>query len=151
MNKVPYPSEQSSPYNIDKKINDNIDKKINDTFVENFLNLYSKICVSLPKVRTMTDKRKKAIQKLFKKYSEEDIRLVLEKSEDSDFLAGRSKDWRADLDWIINENNFVKILEGRYDNRKAENNKKFAEYGVKSVQVTDEEIANGFFVEGELV
>ena len=130
----------------------NIDNTLkNDNIISTFVNNYSNICLSYSKIRTLTDKRKKAILKLFKKYSEEDIKLVLEKAEDSDFLAGRTKDWRADLDWILNENNFIKILEGRYDNRRAEHNKKFAEYGVKSEQVTTEQIADGYFVEGELV
>jgi uncharacterized protein YdaU (DUF1376 family) len=37
----------------------------------------------------------------------------------SDFLCGRSKDFRADLEWILNPKNFVKIIEGRYENRRS--------------------------------
>lgn len=132
--------------NIDNKLEDN--KK--DTLVENFTKAYSETCISLPKIRTLTDKRKKAIQKLYKKYSEDDIMLVLEKTEKSDFLAGRAKDWHADLDWILNENNFIKILEGRYDNRNTERSRKFAERNVKSEQVTEEEYENGYF-NGEII
>jgi hypothetical protein len=32
----------------------------------------------------------------------------------SDFLMGRNSEWQATFDWIINESNFVKILEGNY-------------------------------------
>ena len=28
---------------------------------------------------------------------------------------GGNRSWRADLDWIINENNCLKIMEGRYE------------------------------------
>lgn len=129
---------------------DDNNKLKEDTIISTFVENYSKTCISYPKIRALTDKRKKAILKLFKKYSEEEILLVLEKAEQSDFLSGRTKDWRADLDWILNENNFIKILEGKYDNRRAEHNKKFAEYGVTSTPVTQEEIDNGYFT-GEVL
>lgn len=35
----------------------------------------------------------------------------------SDFLMGRSGKWSADFDWIINQNNFLKAREGRYENK----------------------------------
>ena len=34
-----------------------------------------------------------------------------------DFLCGRTGDWQADLEWIIRPKNFVKIIEGKYENR----------------------------------
>jgi len=40
--------------------------------------------------------------------------------EASDFLAGRTKEQaRFGIDWITKPGNFVKILEGNYDNRGA--------------------------------
>lgn len=35
----------------------------------------------------------------------------------SDFLTGKDGKWQADLEWIIKEANFVKILEGKYENK----------------------------------
>ena len=35
----------------------------------------------------------------------------------SDFLMGREKDWQADLEWLIKPKNFVKVIEGNYENR----------------------------------
>lgn len=37
--------------------------------------------------------------------------------EASDFLAGRSRDWRASLDWLLSPKNFGKVVDGAYDNR----------------------------------
>lgn len=34
----------------------------------------------------------------------------------SDFLMGRSSDWSCDFDFLINKNNLLKIVEGKYDN-----------------------------------
>ena len=50
--------------------------------------------------------------------------LILQKILDSDFLSGRKPsathpNFKADFDWIIhNSDNYIKILEGKYDNQK---------------------------------
>jgi len=33
----------------------------------------------------------------------------------SDFLCGRTKDFRADLEWLLRPENFAKVIEGRYN------------------------------------
>jgi uncharacterized protein YdaU (DUF1376 family) len=35
----------------------------------------------------------------------------------SDFLCGRSSQWRADLEWLLRPENFAKVIEGRYATR----------------------------------
>lgn len=35
----------------------------------------------------------------------------------SDFLTGKDGKWQADLEWMLKESNFVKILEGKYTNK----------------------------------
>ena len=42
---------------------------------------------------------------------------VLEKVRNSDFLLGRVKNFRADFEWLLNKDNFIKILNGRYDGK----------------------------------
>lgn len=92
---------------------------------QKIVDLYHSICVSLPKVRALTAKRKSYIKARFKYYP--DMKFWTEffkRVEDSDFLTkrlepkdGKNQHFRADLEWITNEGNFVKILEGKYDNR----------------------------------
>lgn len=36
----------------------------------------------------------------------------------SDFLMGRSKDWRANWDWLMRPTNFAKVVDGNYVNKK---------------------------------
>lgn len=60
-----------------------------------------------------------------KVYTLEQIKTVFEKAEASMFMKGANKrNWTADFDWLLNDANIVKILEGKYDNgpwnRKAE-------------------------------
>lgn len=72
----------------------------------------------MAKVQILSDKRKKTISALIKKFSKEDFMKVIEKSKVSNFLQGRNdRNWTADFDWILNQTNFIKILEGNYDNK----------------------------------
>lgn len=76
---------------------------------------------SFPKIRTMTDKRKKSLKVLLNQYSQDDILTAFKKAESSNFLSGRTGKWSGcGFDWIINFNNFVKLLEGNYDNKPSE-------------------------------
>ena len=61
---------------------------------------------------------KKQIKARLKKYSLLDFQTLFEKAEASDFLKGANREWKANFDWLINETNMVKVLEGNYDNRK---------------------------------
>jgi len=36
----------------------------------------------------------------------------------SDFLTGKSSDWRTNFDWLINKANLLKVVEGNYKNNK---------------------------------
>ena len=46
---------------------------------------------------------------------------ALEKLAASDFCTGAKTDWRADLDFLIQESSFIKLMEGRYDNHTSPN------------------------------
>ena len=99
-------------------INDNIPPtKVDISQIEDVLNLYRSHCPSLPDVRTINEKRKKSIVALLKTFSIEDIAEGFKKAEASDFCKGLKTDWRADFEVLINKNNMVKVLEGKYDNR----------------------------------
>ena len=84
------------------------------------VNLYNEICISLPKVKDLTDKRKRAIKNLLNKYTDGDIEQVFMMAEESDFLSGRNGSWNGcGFDWLMNANNFVKVREGNYSNKKS--------------------------------
>lgn len=99
-------------------LNNNTSNNYNKEKVDRFVADYNRICKSLPKCQRLTPKRGKAIVNLLKKYSYEDILIVFEKLEASDFCSGRSGTWRADFDFLLREDKFISILEGKYDNKK---------------------------------
>ena len=82
--------------------------------------LYHEICRDLPKVRVFTESRKRAVRARLKKYSVEDFTELFKKAQESDFLCGRNdRKWSANFDWLLNESNMAKVLEGNYDNKRA--------------------------------
>lgn len=88
---------------------------INKDKVKEVQELYNTICLSFPTLRVLSDKRKSAIRKILDKYSMEDIRTVFQNAESSSFLKGKNdRNWAATFDWIMKEDNLVKVLEGNY-------------------------------------
>ena len=87
--------------------------------------LYNDTCVSFPQVRTLSEKRKKAIKARFKKYSLDDFKTLFIKAEASDFLKGANKrNWSATFDWLIEDGNMAKVLDGNYDNKQQTSGRK---------------------------
>ena len=68
----------------------------------------------LPKAR-MTPSRRTKLKTFVKRNPVEDITEAIWRVPSSDFLCGRNgRDWRADLDFLLNPSKFPKILEGSY-------------------------------------
>lgn len=94
---------------------------------ERIKGLFNESLPELPAITRMSDGRKKALRA---RWIEETTRLGIttqdagiahfkaffERVKRSDFLTGRKTDWRADFDWLIKAANFLKTLEGKYDN-----------------------------------
>ena len=80
------------------------------------VNAYNELCPSLPKVKTLSDSRKRAIKSIVKKYGVEQIKEAFKMVEQSDFLTGKkdSSSWNANFDWIMKDSNMAKILDGNY-------------------------------------
>jgi predicted phage replisome organizer len=106
---------------------------------DDIVSLFNTICVSLQKVVKLTDKRNKQIAKMKKKYSLDDIKTVFEKAENSKFLTGQINDFRACFDWLINETNFIKVLEGNYDNYKKPEQKDDAKKASYDMQMIEQD------------
>lgn len=96
-----------------------------NTPYQDIVDLYNSICNTLPKVEVISQKRKDKMRKTFKEAGEDiqKFKLVFEKANKSDFLSGRDGKWHGcGFDWLINYNNFIKVIEGNYDNKTDMNN-----------------------------
>lgn len=93
-------------------------EEIEHVTCKHIINLYHTTCVSYPKVKTLSDARKKAINARLKCYSIDDFKTLFEKAEASDFLKGSNdRDWSANFDWLIKDANMAKVIDGNYDNK----------------------------------
>lgn len=129
-NSLPAPSKKSLPGVVNgddqasKRALPNkelMDEELMNKDISSIIELYHSNCPSLPKVLKITDARKRTIKARLKKYSLEQLEEVFKKAEASDFLSGRSGKWTScNMDWLLNENNLVKVLEGNYQNRGVE-------------------------------
>lgn len=81
--------------------------------------LYHKICISYPKLRSIDGNRKKAIAARWRTYKSLDIfEELFQIAENSSFLKGNNdRNWSADFDWMMKPTNFSKILEHKYDDK----------------------------------
>lgn len=95
--------------------------EVNNCPYEKIESLYHSICKSLPKIRLLSNNRKKSIKARWLQYGcKLDIfEETFQKAEQSNFLKGKNdRGWIATFDWLMNEHNMAKVLEGNYDDDK---------------------------------
>lgn len=80
------------------------------------MELYNQICVDLPPCIRLTDKRQRSVRALLKKgITPEQLENAFRIAQSSEFCRGKNdRGWRVDFDWLLDENNIVKVLEGKY-------------------------------------
>lgn len=114
-------SGQNSPeIEKEKEIDIDIEKEVDipETDYQLIADMYNDTCVSFPRLKTLSDSRKEAIKAKLIVYGVEDFKKLFEKAEASNFLKGSNdRNWSANFDWLIKDNNMAKVLEGNYDNK----------------------------------
>ena len=96
--------------------------------------LYNQILPELPECQILSKTRRTHIEARFRQLAKEEgfttskevldgFRIFFEGVKRSDFLmgrkdpgVGRTRAFRADLDWLMKESNFIKVCEGKYMN-----------------------------------
>lgn len=143
-------TETKQEPNVNVNVNDNVNNNISsldreecknsDEFVlkpapppridyEKIVAMYHSICIDYPKVIKLGDHRKQKMRIRFCDEMKSDYSLLenlFKKMQASKFMKGDNKQgWKATFDWVFeNGQNWVKVLEGNYDNkeRTANNN-----------------------------
>ncbi len=87
--------------------------------VQDIIGLFNSLCPSFPSVQVLNETRRVKIVTLLNTYSVDQFKQCFENAEVSSFLKGGGKTgWKASFDWIIDAENFPKVLEGNYANKK---------------------------------
>lgn len=84
---------------------------------EHVVETWNKLATNLgkPKVRYLTPERRKKLNARIAGFTVEDFAQVIRNIDQSPFLRG-DRDWQGcTFDWITKKSNFIKILEGNYD------------------------------------
>ena len=113
---------------------------ITDTLIDynGVVENYHLYCDRMSKVSKLSDQRKKHVDARYKDFNYETIFEVIKKAGKSDFLCGvNDKAWKADFDWIFNPTNFLKIMEGKYDNKVSCDKPEFDEKGRRILRDTE--------------
>lgn len=83
--------------------------------------MYHETLPTLPSVKLMTDSRKQAIRNRYNQFKGHEkgplwpFEVVFNKTANSKFLI---QDWgKCNFDWLMKQANFVKVVEGNYDNK----------------------------------
>ena len=72
----------------------------------------------IPAIRTISGRRKTHTLARIREYGKETFAQMIRMAAESDFLNGKSaKGWTATYDWLVYPSNFVKVIEGNYNNR----------------------------------
>ena len=91
---------------------------------EAIVQLYHELCPSYPKLEGITNKRRETIESRLKQYGGDigKFKRLFENAEGSSYLKGiNTRQWSASFDWLISENNAVKVLEGLYSDKHGSN------------------------------
>lgn len=120
----PEPEPEIEPEEEKEDILSTASPKTTVTPYDDIVSLYHNFCPSLPRIVKLTPKRKKSINARFRASPDLEVfKKLFSKAEASDFLSGRNGKWTScNFDWLLNENNMLKVLEGSYDNRAPDNN-----------------------------
>lgn len=112
--------EKDKELDIEERNNDSseseppIEKKETIT-CQQIIDLYHSICISFPKVRSISDSRRKAIKARLNTYTIDDFRTLFENAERSSFLKGNNdRNWSASFDWLIKDSKMPLVIEGKY-------------------------------------
>ena len=118
---ITQPNETEIDIDKEIEIDIDIDKEIEKERIDyqKIITMYNDTCVSFPRLRSLSDGRKKAIKaRMNTGYTYDDFQNVFNLAEASTFLkGGNDRSWSATFDWMIKDSSMVKILEGNYNDK----------------------------------
>lgn len=124
-------NEEYKPIPSETETEDDTNIKQERINYNRILNDYNRICKDLPKVRAISDERKRKIKTLMNalnkaklltdKDTYERLEHIFQLADESDFLSGRKQPNRwCGFDWLIKSTNAFKVIEGNYKNKGGE-------------------------------
>lgn len=80
---------------------------------------------TIPHIKAITERRKKMIQARIREHGKNSLAEVVRLMTSSDYLNGKNdRGWVADIDWMLKPNNYIKIIEGNYQDKSNDTDKR---------------------------
>jgi hypothetical protein len=93
-------------------------ERAEDGKVDEIIHEYERVCTELPGIKKINKQRRAKVKARLKTFSVAEIYQAFAYAAASDFLCGRSTEWKASFDWFFaNDSNIQKVLEGNYANK----------------------------------
>lgn len=106
---------------LDKNKNKNKNKNIVGTQFDYVIFEWNNLDKNIPKIQSINSgtERYKLLKARENEYSKEKVIEAIRNINNSNFLKGYEKSWVIRFDWFIKPNNFIKVLEGNYNDSKS--------------------------------
>lgn len=104
----------------DKEIYKELKKEEREKSQKEIADLFNSLCPSLTQIKYLSEDTTAIIEKQLEKYTLDDFKLLFQKAEASEFLKGNNeRKWAATFEWLIEDQNMAKVLNGNFDNKKS--------------------------------
>lgn len=85
-------------------------------FVDIFNEEMIRTCAVIPTIDILTALAERQLRYLMQRYPMQKLEVMVEKAAASTFLnGGGRRGFRADIEWLTREQNFIKVVNGKYD------------------------------------
>lgn len=92
-------------------------EKEKEVDIDKVIEIYNFNCPNLPKVKKITEKRKKNIKAFLKEFTIEQFEQICQIANESNFLIGNNdRKWKADFDFLMRTDKATGVIEGKYSN-----------------------------------
>lgn len=108
------PSSKSESYN------DRENDTSNDTWNKQVIDTWNSLDKNIPRIQTLNvnTQRYQMLKARINEHGLDTVIKAIKSIDQSKFLKGYVSDFRITIDWFIKPNNFIKVLEGNYNDKK---------------------------------
>lgn len=111
---------QKRPPEKEKDIYKELEKREREKSQKEITDLFNSLCPSFNQIIYLSEDAKNTVEKQLEKYTLDDFKLLFKKAEASLFLKGENeRKWSATFEWLIEDQNMAKVLNGNFDNKKS--------------------------------
>lgn len=115
---------------------DNINNNNTNNTLHDLILIWNDHATNLSKVKKTNETRNKKIKAIWPKLKPEEWVEVVKRINASDFCTGKIKEWKADFDFLLQKETYLKTMEGKYDNRTSKGGR--ANFTQRDTNATDE-------------